>query len=189
MTLASPIAQRVTIASGILIALSSALIATDVAPAGKLQYNRDVRPILSEKCFACHGFDKSKTRRQSASRHARRSTGGNRFGRTSDPPKDAAASELVRRILSEDHDERMPPPESGKELTAEQKAILQKWIDEGAEYEAHWAFAAPKKVAVPQVDGESAKNPIDAFVRARLQSENLPPSQPADAITLIRRSV
>ncbi|MDX1929670.1 MAG: PSD1 and planctomycete cytochrome C domain-containing protein [Pirellulaceae bacterium] len=162
-------------------------------PAQELQYNRDVRPILSEKCFACHGFDK--TKRQGNLRL------DNRDGALADAdsgnpaikPGNAAESELIRRILSTEEGEMMPPPESGKQLSDQQETILQNWVDQGAKYEAHWAFVPPKKAPVPGPEsgnpqaGDAHSDPIDAFVRDRLKLENLQPSRAADPITLIRR--
>jgi len=175
--------------------------------AEKLEYNRDVRPILSENCFACHGFDKAK--REAGLRLDTRD-GALMEADSGEPaikPGNPSESELVRRILATDEDEVMPPPHSGKEVSAKQKAVLQKWIEQGAEYAPHWAFDAPQKVALPELhiaratspqatdsqatdsQGTDAKlsNPIDAFVRKRLQQEGLEPSPSADATTLIRR--
>lgn len=155
-----------------------------VSLAQELQYNRDVRPILSEKCFACHGFDKSK--RQSDLRLDTRdgALADADSGQPAIKPGNTSESELIRRILSVEDSELMPPPESGKQLTREQKAILQAWIEQGAKYEAHWSFAAPKKLQPPAL---SQSHAIDAFIVDRLQREHLPPSPSADAITLIRR--
>ena len=155
-----------------------------VSLAQELHYNRDVRPILSEKCFACHGFDKSK--RQSDLRLDTRegALADADSGQPAIKPGNTSESELIRRILSAEDSELMPPPESGKHLTREQKAILQAWIEQGAKYEAHWSFAAPKKLQPPALGQSHA---IDAFILDRLQREHLPPSPSADAITLIRR--
>ena len=155
-----------------------------VSSAQGLQYNRDVRPILSEKCFACHGFDKSK--RQAELRLDTRdgALADADSGMPAIKPGIAIESELIRRILSTDEGEMMPPPESGKQLSGDQKAILQNWVDQGAKYEAHWAFDPPRKSQLPP---HEQIHPIDAFVRDRLQRENLQPSQLADAFTLIRR--
>ena len=159
------------------------------SPAQDLQYNRDVRPILSEKCFACHGFDKAK--RQGNLRLDTRdgALAEADSGTAAVKPGDAAESELIRRILSTEEGETMPPPESGKQLSDEQKKILQNWVDQGAKYEAHWAFVAPKKTPLPisGLTGEQPNHPIDAFIQDRLKRENLQPSQAADPITLIRR--
>ena len=155
-----------------------------VSLAQELHYNRDVRPILSEKCFACHGFDKSK--RQSDLRLDTRegALADADSGQPAIKPGNTSESELIRRILSAEDSELMPPPESGKHLTREQKAILQAWIEQGAKYEAHWSFAAPKKLQPPALGQSHA---IDAFILDRLQREHLPPSPSADAIKLIRR--
>ncbi len=149
---------------------------------GKLDFNRDVRPILSANCFACHGPDekgrKAKLRldmREEAVKEAI-------------VPGDSAKSEVVARIHATDPDEIMPPPESHKKLTKKQKETLARWIDEGAEYQDHWAFIAPKKAAQPESKYANwARNAIDQFVAARLEAENLKPSPDAEREQLIRR--
>jgi hypothetical protein len=154
------------------------------AAESKLQYNRDVRPILIDACISCHGPD-------SASRQA-----GLRLDRQADAveaaaivPGDPDSSEMIRRILSEDESEVMPPPETKKHLTDEQKATLVRWIEEGAEYEAHWSLITPARptppTAVQQADW--IRNPIDAFVLAKLQATGLAPAPEADRRTLARR--
>ena len=152
-----------------------------------LSYNFDVRPILSEKCFACHGFD-AKTRKA----ELRLDT----FEGATDPqreeraivPGNAAASAVIRRILSKDPDEVMPPPDRVHQISADELKILTRWIDEGAKYEAHWAFIAPKRPAPPQVAIASwVKNPIDAFIARRWEEKNISSIGEADRATLLRR--
>jgi Protein of unknown function (DUF1553)/Protein of unknown function (DUF1549)/Planctomycete cytochrome C len=169
------------------LALAVAYVCFGVSAVGQdLQYNRDVRPILSEKCFACHGFDK--TKRQGGLRLDTRE--GALAEADSGMPAivagSASESELIRRILSTDEGEMMPPPESGKQLSDQHKKILQNWVDQGAKFEAHWAFVQPKKSPLPETE-VSPLHAIDAFVQNRLKLENLPPSRSADPITLIRR--
>ena len=156
-------------------------------PTDEVQYNRDVRPILSEKCFACHGFDKAK--REAGLRLDTRegALAEADSGEVAVKPGSIEESELIRRILSSDEDELMPPPHSGKVVTDEQKAILKKWIEQGAEYAPHWAFDPPKKTAIPAIAGVPAANAIDGFVRERLEREGLSPSPTADPSTLVRR--
>lgn len=149
----------------------------------QLEYNRDVRPILADACFACHGPD-------SAARKA-----GLRLDRRDDAismgaivPNDADASELVARLLTEDPETIMPPPASHKVLTSEQKQVLIRWIEEGAEYQPHWSFIAPVRPEVPAVQQEAwVRSPIDRFVLARLEAEGLQPAPEADRRTLARR--
>ncbi len=148
-----------------------------------LQYNRDIRPILADHCFACHGSD-------SASREA-----GLRLDLREAPmetgvlvPGDAEASPLIERVLTDDVDLIMPPLESKKPLSDEQKRLLQQWVNQGAEYQAHWALIVPHKAALPAVTDKAwAKNDLDRFVLAKLEKEGLSPAPPADARTLFRR--
>ena len=147
-------------------------------------FNREVRPILSNNCFKCHGPDdkarKSKLRldvREEALKPAK-------SGDVAIVPGKVDESELVTRIFSKDEDVMMPPPASKKSLTPEQRDVLKRWIAAGAKYDAHWAFVAPKQAAVP---GNAGGNPIDAFIRARLEKEGLAPSPEADRYTLCRR--
>ena len=159
----------------------SGVIAAEPA-AEKLQFNRDIRPILSEACFACHGPDAGKREAELRLDQAEsaRSEQRDRPAIVAGKPDE---SELVRRINSDDPDVRMPPPHSKKELTALQKTTLRRWIEEGAVYEPHWSLIAPNRPKVPRTDG----NPIDAFIGARLQTEGLAMSPPADRATLVRR--
>jgi cytochrome c553 len=143
----------------------------------KLDYNFDVRPILSDNCFRCHGPD-AKSRQaglrldQSQSAYARAIM-----------PGKPEQSQLIARVTSSDASYRMPPASVHKELSAAEIAVLRKWIEEGAEYKPHWAFIAPVKSAPPGQPG----NAIDQFVLARLQRENLQRSKEADKATLINR--
>ncbi|WP_437227297.1 DUF1553 domain-containing protein [Planctomicrobium sp. SH661] len=149
----------------------------------KLEYNRDIRPILSDACFACHGPD-------SASRK-----GGLRLDQrdaaiemSAIDPGHPELSELITRILSSDPEQVMPPPETKKTLTAEQKDILSRWVKEGAEYQLHWSFIPPTKPVPPTVKHtEQVRNPIDQFVLARLEEANLTMEPEADRRTLARR--
>src|SRR5262249_1280550 len=103
--------------------------------------------------------------------------------------KTPAESELIKRITSDDPDERMPPADSGKSLRPEQIEILKRWVNEGGKYEQHWAFVAPKRPPVPAVKNQGwwVRNPIDAFVLTRLEREGLEPTPAANANTLLRR--
>ena len=148
----------------------------------KIEFNRDVRPILSENCFKCHGFDEKK--REAKRRiDTREGALAENEGVRAIVPGKLAESEMHVRIRSTDPDEQMPPPKSGKKLDERQRAILDRWIEQGADYQPHWAYAPLRGTAeIP-----SAKNPIDVLVRARLSQIGLAPSQEADARTLIRR--
>ena len=147
------------------------------ASATPVSFNRDIRPILSDNCFSCHGPDAS--HRQADLRLDMRDdavTAG------AIVPGKPAESTLVSRINATDSDELMPPPESHKKLDAKQKELLARWIEEGAEYRKHWAYEQPVKVAVP-----AGTNGVDHLVRKRLAEVGLAPSPEADRRTLIRR--
>jgi hypothetical protein len=160
------------------------------APAlAPLSFNRDVRPILAETCFECHGPDNG-ARKAGLRLDLRESA--LKGGKSEVPaivPGNPAKSELVRRISTRDIDDAMPPAKSGKKLSQSQVATLRTWIQQGAKWEGHWAFEKPVLPAVPQVRGakSEAGHPIDAFVRARLKVVKLKPSPEADRHTLIRR--
>jgi hypothetical protein len=146
-------------------------------------YNRDIRPILADNCFACHGPD-------SAARKAdlRLDQPAVAAEMKAILPGKSAESGVIHRIFSNDPDEIMPPPETKKSLTAAQKELLKRWIDSGAEYQPHWSFIAPTRPAVPAVKNPAwVRNPIDAFVLAKLEAAGLSPAPEADRRTLARR--
>ena len=162
---------------GLNLGLSVAAAAT-----GRVDFRRDIQPLLSDNCFACHGPDTQKIKgglrldlRESATKPAK-------SGKVALVPKKATESELVRRILTTDPDDQMPPAESHKVLTAAQQQLLQRWIDEGAEYQGHWAYTPPVRPAAP--NGARA---VDQLVRQHLNEVGLKPSSAADRRTLIRR--
>ena len=158
--------------------------------ADEIDYNWHVRPILSENCFKCHGPDpssrKAKLRLDVAEvAKAERPESKGKFAIV---PRHSERSELIRRVRSHDPDERMPPESTHKTLTAQQIAILSQWIDNGAVYEAHWAFIPPKKPVVPQTAFASrVANDVDRFVFAKLERSALSPAREADKETLINR--
>ena len=152
-----------------------------------VSYSRDIRPILSGKCFACHGPDEEAREADLQLDSFEDATRGDAES-AAIVPGHSSRSELIRRLLSDDPDEQMPPPSSNKSLTEEQKRLLQQWIDSGAKYEQHWSFIRPTLPATPQVaDADWASNEIDQFILARLEAEGLTPSKSADLRTLIRR--
>ncbi|HVJ86020.1 MAG TPA: PSD1 and planctomycete cytochrome C domain-containing protein [Caulifigura sp.] len=149
----------------------------------QIEFNRDVRPILSENCFACHGFD-PKHREAGLRLDTFEGVTADRDGSIGIVPGSLEGSEVWRRITSTDPDEVMPPATSKKpRLNEEQLAILKRWIEQGAKYQRHWAFEPPKKTQVPS----GQKHLIEHFVEARLEKEGLKPSPAANPVTLIRR--
>ncbi len=172
-----------------LLALSQVVRAQ--APAGgaaPIDFNKQIRPILSDNCFQCHGPDESQRKaklrldtRQGAFAKLR---GG---GFAIDPGK-PRESKLIERILADDPTDRMPPARTNKKLTLPQIELLKQWIEQGAAYAEHWAFRAPQRPAQPRVKTEGwARNGIDYFILARLEKEGLKPAPEADPVTLIRR--
>ena len=171
------------------IAIVLNIVALPLRAADAPSFERDVRPILSRYCFKCHGPDEGQ--RQSGLRLDVRDTAikSADSGKSAIAPGKPEASELLRRInLPDGSEERMPPASAKFELTAEQRDILKRWIANGAEYRPHWAFVAPKRPALPKVrDATWPRNGIDHFVLARLETEGLKPSPPADRHSLARR--
>ncbi|MBT7918659.1 MAG: DUF1549 domain-containing protein, partial [Planctomycetaceae bacterium] len=170
----------------LLLGISASTHATE-APSEKLQYNRDIRPILSHACFTCHGPDANAREaelRLDVRADVLRET---ESGTLPVVPGKATTSELIKRITTADLSQRMPP-EGHTALTAEQIETLTLWINQGAEYQQHWAFITPTKVEIPTVINQSwTRNEIDNFVLARLEKSNLQPNAQADRETLIRR--
>ncbi len=177
--------QRITLTLLGVLLLQASTPAADSSPAITIDFNRDVRPILSENCFACHGFDPE---HREAGRRLDTFEGAtaDREGARGIVPGDIGKSQLWQRINSTDPDEMMPPPASQKRpLSAAQRDILKKWIEQGAKYEHHWSFEPPQRHTPPQVTGVG--HPIDRFVQARLLEEKVVPSPAAEPATLIRR--
>lgn len=148
-----------------------------------IDFNRDVRPILSDKCFFCHGPDDK--HREADLRLDQAPKPGAKSVVVAGKPNN---SELIRRILSTDPDEQMPPAKSGKSLTAAEIATLRRWVEQDAKWTTHWAYVAPVKHDLPRVADENwPVNWIDRFVLARMEREQLQPAPDADRITLLRR--
>lgn len=151
----------------------------------KPTYNRDVRPILADACFRCHGFDKN-TREGGRRLDTREGALADHDGVRAIVPGDAMASALLQRLVTEDADDVMPPPEEARQLSPREKEILRRWVASGAEYEDHWAYIPPNRPPIPQSNPPQG-NPVDRFVRARLQSLQITPAPEADRVTLARR--
>ena len=184
-----------------ILAMNAVLRAAGGSLPEKIEFNRDVRPILSENCFKCHGFDEKK--REAKRRiDTREGALADNDGVRAIVPGSLAESEVHARIHSTDKDEQMPPLKSGKKLDDRQRAIIDRWIEQGAGYEPHWAYAPLVRPAVPESNADTpvrspsdgtadrsvrVTNPIDSLVRARLARIGLAPSPEADPRTLIRR--
>jgi len=155
----------------------------------QLDYNLHVKPILSDRCFACHGPDKNKQKGDlRLDLPVAYEKVSEETGRKALVPGKLAKSEVFHRIISTDPEVIMPTPESHLTLTAQEKAVLIKWIQDGAKYKPHWSLVAPKKTIVPVVKNKSwVRNPIDNFVLARLEADSLKPNAEASKETLIRR--
>ena len=151
-----------------------------------IDFNRDVRPILADNCYKCHGPDKNKRKAD-----LRLDTRHGIFSKTEPTtvvPGEPEKSELYRRLTSMDETERMPKPGSGKALSSQQIEIIEKWIKQGAPWKGHWAYERPIRPEVPRLENDfAAQNAIDHFVWAKLKEVGVQPSPAADAITLCRR--
>ena len=156
--------------------------------AESLDYNRDIRPILSEKCFKCHGPD-ARAREAKLRLDVRaEAIAARRDGAFAIAPGKPGESEVVWRIESKHDDERMPPADSNLTLSVAERAVLRRWIAEGAEYRPHWSLVAPTSPPLPVVKNTRwPRNEIDRFILTRLEQENLAPSPEADKPTLLRR--
>lgn len=156
-------------------------------PPAKVEFNRDIRPILADNCFKCHGPDAAQ-RKGDLRLDSQAAAFTPRDGSRAVVPGDAAASELFRRVASTAADEKMPPPDSGKTLTAAQIELLRRWIDEGAAWSSHWSLIAPVRSTPPAVERTDwPRNALDHFVLARLEREGLQPSAQAERAVLLRR--
>ena len=176
-----------------LLALLPFLLSTSFAADGKIQFNRDIRPILAENCFHCHGPDPAARKASlrldtEAGFFAPRMTKDGK----EEPPTiikgQPDKSTLFQRIITKDEDEIMPPPKEHKTLKSAEIALVRRWIEQGAPWQPHWSLVAPVKAPLPEVaDAAWAKNPIDRFVRAKLDAAGLKPAAEAAAATLVRR--
>lgn len=179
-----PSALRPVLAIGLATLLFNVL----TQAAGPVQYTRDIRPLLSDNCFACHGPDPDSRKAK-----LRLDTKDGLFGETRKEgpvvtPGSLEKSSLWKRMVTDDKDDRMPPPESHKELKPEQRDKIKEWILAGAPWQSHWSFEKPTRPASPNVhDTAWVRNPIDGFILARLEEKGLAPAPEADRRTLARR--
>ena len=165
----------------VLLAAASTLLAEE-----RVEFNRDIRPIFSDTCFACHGPDEAKTKgklRLDSLEAARRG------GKSGDPaivPGHPERSAVMKRLLTTDADDHMPPAEFHKVLSKDQIDLVARWIKEGAVYQGHWAFQEPRKAAVPPIP--AGGNAIDGWLGRTLAEKGLAPNPEADRATLLRRA-
>ncbi|MEY3277415.1 MAG: hypothetical protein RL153_2683 [Verrucomicrobiota bacterium] len=153
-----------------------------------IDFNRDIRPLLSEHCYTCHGPDEGKRKAGLRLDSKEEAFKALKSGRHAVVAGDAKASSLVERVESKDPDEVMPPPETGKPLNPSQVALLRRWVESGAAWSAHWSFVPPERPALPAVkDARWPRNELDRFVLSRIEREGLKPAPEADKATLIRR--
>ena len=157
--------------------ISLAAMAADAPLPARVEFNRDVRPILSDNCFYCHGPDPKHREADLRLDVRAEAVSAKAF-----VPGKVKESELISRILTDDEDDLMPPPDSHKKLTPRQKEVLKRWIEQGAEYQLHWAYEKPVKATIP-----AGSNGVDVLVQKRLTELGLKPSPEADRRTLIRR--
>ncbi len=166
----------------------ASMICTDVRADDNIDYNRDVRPILSDNCYKCHGPDAAERKAGLRLDSHDGAIAKLESGAIAIVPGKIDESELIARLKSTDPDVVMPPASSGKKLTPQQIDTLSKWIEQGAEFKGHWSFIRPERPAMPVVNDEAwSRNSIDRFVMEQLDASGLKPSPEADRVTLIRR--
>ena len=154
----------------------------------KVDFNRDIRPILSENCFKCHGPDENERKARLRLDRREEALKPAKSGERAIVPSAPDESQLLARVTASDPDDRMPPTKSGKKLTAVQIELLRRWIEQGAAYASHWAYVKPVRPVLPKVQNSPwPRNAIDWFILARLEREGLKPSPEADRYTLLRR--
>jgi hypothetical protein len=155
---------------------------------GPIDFARQIRPILSENCFRCHGPDAEERKARLRLDTREGALGRLRKGRHALVPGKPAEIELIARITAVDSAQRMPPAKTNKHLTAEQIDLLRRWVEQGAKWSEHWAFVVPRRPDLPAVQDRAwPKNPLDGFLLSRLEKEGLKPSAQADRERLIRR--
>jgi len=169
----------------ILIALTVVAATITAAP---ISFNRDIRPILSNNCYQCHGPDSAARKAKLRLDREADSRAELKGGARAIVPGEITESELIYRITTDDADEKMPPADSHRHLTPKQIELLKQWVKEGGKYEGHWAFIPPTAAPFPKVKLKTwPRNGIDHFILARFEAEGLNPSSEADKATLLRR--
>ena len=186
--------QRLARLGGCLAALMWVLSCSAAATAGRgparlIEFNRDIRPILSENCFSCHGPDKNKRKAGLRLDRAEEATSVLKSGDQAVVPGDLEHSKLLKLITAPKDEDRMPPGKTGKRLGKAEVELLRAWIAQGAAWQEHWSYLAPRKAPLPSTQHKAwVRNEVDAFILARLEKEGLKPSPEADRHTLIRRA-
>jgi len=183
--------MNITMIRAVVISLAfcfgQSVIVADEGTAKRVDFGRDIRPLLSDNCYYCHGPD-ANTREADLRLDVREDAMADLGGYAALVPGNADKSEMVARLIAEDPDERMPPIDSGKELTPEQISLFKQWIAEGADWPEHWSFVTPQQEQPPEIaDANRVQNDIDHYVFARLAESRLSPSPAADRRSLIRR--
>ncbi|MSU37063.1 MAG: DUF1553 domain-containing protein [Pedosphaera sp.] len=168
------------------IALIGKTSAAEASPPASIAFSRDILPLLSDNCFTCHGPDEQARKAKLRLDTREGAFGKGKSGEFALVAKDSGHSEVIRRLTTSDPDDVMPPPKSKRRLTPAQVELIRNWIDQGAFWGRHWAYEPPLRPPVPPTAGE-IRNPIDAFVQARLAKEGLNASPEAPRATLIRR--
>jgi len=169
-----------------LLALASSLVFAAAPAAERVQFNRDIRPIFSDTCFACHGPDENKVKGKLRLDSLDAARKGGKSGEAAIIPGHPEKSEVMKRLLTSDADEHMPPADFHKVLSKDQIALVERWIKEGAEYQGHWAFQTPVKPVVPSIP--AGGNAIDAFLAQGLAAKGLQANGEAPKATLLRRA-
>jgi hypothetical protein len=168
-------------------ALLAMILGSSATAEEPLQYDRDIRPILSNNCFNCHGPDREARQAELRLDVRDEALEPAESGKPAIVPGKPDQSELVRRVLTDDPDERMPPPDSHKQLTSRQKDLLRRWVQAGAIYQTHWLYAPLVRPRVPKTRQVGNSNPIDAFVRSQLEAKTIASAAEADRAMLLRR--
>ncbi|RYZ44403.1 MAG: DUF1549 domain-containing protein, partial [Myxococcaceae bacterium] len=181
MNFAVQLFRAAVLVASVAVLLAAAPASAEPPVPEKVTFNRDVRPILSDNCFACHGFD-AHERKAERRLDTREGALAENEGVKAIVPGNPGESETWLRIISDDKDELMPPPKSGKRLSNRDREILRRWIEQGAEYQDHWAYVKPVKAAIP-----AGAHPVDLLVAQQLETQGLQLSPEADRRTLIRR--
>jgi hypothetical protein len=179
---------RARLVGPVIFAVALVFRATPSLAQEKITYNRDIRPILSNNCFLCHGRDEKNRKAKLRLDVRDLALKPGKSGNLPIVPGKPDESAMVRRIFSDHETEIMPPPQAHKKLTAKEKETLKSWIAEGAEYQDHWAYITPTRPRLPQVKQQNlVRNPIDAFILAELEARQMTLSPEADKRTLLRR--